>query len=150
MADRVSRSMATPIVYAREFWLQSIDLSKEVQSTIEALHFEGNRLLNQNIDEALDSLKDSRATLHFLGIHTLAPKRKSTGNCICLDQHCSLSFTRDCTNCHEHVRGCDETSIVLLLPRLTNGNCLSKVLLMRHARITHLPNDRSFHFQYPI
>lgn len=42
--------------------------SREVLTTDEVLSFEGNELLNSEMDEALHLLKDGRATLHSLDL----------------------------------------------------------------------------------
>lgn len=48
----------------------------EVQHTLQDLSFDGAGLFAEQTDSRLHSLKDSRATLKSLGVHTLTTQRK--------------------------------------------------------------------------
>lgn len=69
-ADTSSKAMATAITMCHESWLPTAGFSTEV------LPFVETHLFDQKPDESLHTLKDSRATLHSLGIYTPALKRK--------------------------------------------------------------------------
>lgn len=73
VADTSSRAVATHIIMCRESWLHAMGFPGVVENSIEDLSFNETHLFNQKTDESLHTLKDSRPTLHSLGIDT---KRK--------------------------------------------------------------------------
>ncbi|EMP40973.1 hypothetical protein UY3_01790 [Chelonia mydas] len=77
-ADAATRVMATGVAMRRGAWLQVFDLPYKVQQTIQIqdLPFEGVTLFSEKTDKRLHSLKDSRATLKSLGLHTPATQWK--------------------------------------------------------------------------
>ncbi|EMP42616.1 hypothetical protein UY3_00081 [Chelonia mydas] len=75
-ADLVARTIASGVVMRRSAWLQESGLPPEVQNTLQDLPFKGSGLFSDQTDTRLHSLKDSRATLKLLGMHTLVTQRK--------------------------------------------------------------------------
>lgn len=75
-ANAICQAIATTIVMQYESWLCSSGFPREVQNTIEDLPFDKTDSFNENTDESLHSLKDSRTTFHFLGHYTLGPKEE--------------------------------------------------------------------------
>lgn len=62
-ADTAARSISMVVVMHRAPWLQLSGFSREVQSTVEDLPFDGHRLFSETMNDSLDTLKDSRATI---------------------------------------------------------------------------------------
>lgn len=62
-SDTASRSMATSVTTHRASWLQVSDIRKKVKHTIENFLFESKELFSIHEENALHSLKDSRAML---------------------------------------------------------------------------------------
>lgn len=77
-ADMAIRSITTTTVMGQASWLHLSGFPREVQSTVEGLPFEGQKLFAGKT-ESLHSLKDSRATLRSLGIYIQATKHKQGG-----------------------------------------------------------------------
>ncbi|XP_065446569.1 serine/arginine repetitive matrix protein 2-like isoform X1 [Chrysemys picta bellii] len=75
-ADAAARTIASGVVMRRSAWLQASGLPPEVQTTLQDLPFEGSGLFSDQTDARLHSLKDSRATLKSLGMHTPVMQRK--------------------------------------------------------------------------
>ncbi|XP_065413298.1 uncharacterized protein LOC135973527 [Chrysemys picta bellii] len=75
-ADAAARTIASGVVMRRSAWLQASGLPPEVQTTLQDLPFEGSGLFSDQTDAGLHSLKDSRATLKSLGMHTPVTQRK--------------------------------------------------------------------------
>lgn len=75
-ADSAVRMIASGVVMRRSGWLQASDLPPEVQNTLQDLPFKGSGLFSKQTDSRLHSLKDSRATVKSLGMHTRATQRK--------------------------------------------------------------------------
>nr|XP_042697612.1 uncharacterized protein LOC122172305 [Chrysemys picta bellii] len=75
-ADAAARTIASGVVMRRSAWLQASGLPPEVQTTLQDLLFEGSGLFSDQTDARLHSLKDSRATLKSLGMHTPVTQRK--------------------------------------------------------------------------
>lgn len=61
-------------------WLQSSGLSLEVQQSIKDLPFNGSAQFADQTDFRLLGMKDSRATLHSLGIYTPLSTRQHFSN----------------------------------------------------------------------
>ncbi|EMP23977.1 PARP1-binding protein [Chelonia mydas] len=68
--------MATGVAMRRGAWLQVSGLPYKMQQIIQGLTFEGVTLFSEKTDKRLHSLKDSRATLKSLGLHTLGMQRR--------------------------------------------------------------------------
>ncbi|EMP32667.1 hypothetical protein UY3_10192 [Chelonia mydas] len=75
-ADTAARTVPSGVVMRRSAWLQESGLPPEVQNTLQDLPFEGSGLFSDQTDARLHSLKDSRAMLKSLGMHTPATQRK--------------------------------------------------------------------------
>ncbi|EMP37492.1 hypothetical protein UY3_05305 [Chelonia mydas] len=69
--DSAARTLSLGVVM-RTSWLQVSGLPPEVQQTLQDLPFKGSGLFLDQTDSKLHSLKDSRATMKSLGMHTLA------------------------------------------------------------------------------
>ncbi|EMP34166.1 hypothetical protein UY3_08671 [Chelonia mydas] len=74
--DSAARTIASGVVMRLSVLLQESGLPPEVQNTLQDLTFEGSGLFFKQTDSRLHGLKDSRATLKSLGMHTLATQRK--------------------------------------------------------------------------
>lgn len=61
--NTAARSLASNLVFRRDSWLQISDFPNEVQTTLEDLPFDNQKLFSNKTDESLHSLKDSPATL---------------------------------------------------------------------------------------
>ncbi|EMP35675.1 hypothetical protein UY3_07161 [Chelonia mydas] len=70
-----ARMVISAVVMRWSSWLQCSRLSQEMQTTLQDLPFEGEGLLELT-DAQLHCLKDSRATLWSLGLHTPQQIRK--------------------------------------------------------------------------
>ncbi|XP_074841550.1 coiled-coil domain-containing protein 178 [Carettochelys insculpta] len=71
VADTAARCTATTVVMRRELWLQTSGIPKDLQSKIEDLPFDREKLFADSTDSVLHSSKDSRTTLRMLGSRTL-------------------------------------------------------------------------------
>ncbi|EMP29605.1 hypothetical protein UY3_13263 [Chelonia mydas] len=69
-ADSTARTLALGIAVRRISWLQVSGLLSELQQTLQDLPFEGQVLFSDKTDSRLQSLKDSRAIICSLGMHT--------------------------------------------------------------------------------
>ncbi|EMP32126.1 hypothetical protein UY3_10751, partial [Chelonia mydas] len=74
--DSAARVVTSAVAMRCSSWLQSSGLSQKMQSTIQDLLFEGAGLFSELTDLRLLGLKDSRATLRSLGLHTPQQARK--------------------------------------------------------------------------
>lgn len=72
-ANSAARTMAYAVTMRHCLWLQLSGLSREVLQLVQDLPFEGNALLSEQMDAKPYSFKDSRATLHTLGLYTPRP-----------------------------------------------------------------------------
>lgn len=73
-ADTATRSISTAVVMHRVSWLQLLGFPREVQNAVEDLLFDDQKLFSGTTDESPHMLKNSVATLRFLGI--CAPTKK--------------------------------------------------------------------------
>ncbi|EMP42571.1 Putative protein C11orf85 like protein [Chelonia mydas] len=71
-----ARSTTTAVVMRRHSWLSSSSFPREVQTTIEDLPFDGDKLFASTTNDILHSMKDSRATLWSLGIQTSMTRKR--------------------------------------------------------------------------
>nr|XP_025040246.1 uncharacterized protein LOC112545717 [Pelodiscus sinensis] len=69
VADTAARAMATGIAMRRASWLLSAGAPKELQSKVEDLPFNRQKLFASSTDDILHSGKDSRTTLRTLGMY---------------------------------------------------------------------------------
>lgn len=76
VTDSAARSMTLAVTVHRSSWLQSSGFTHEVQQTFQDHPFEGSSLFLEQSDAKLHGLKDTRATLKSLGLHTSAASRK--------------------------------------------------------------------------
>ncbi|EMP40907.1 hypothetical protein UY3_01873 [Chelonia mydas] len=76
LADAAARTIRSGVVMRCLAWLQEEGLPPEVQNTLQDLPFEGSGLFSDQTDTRLHRLKDSRATLKSLGMHTPVTQRK--------------------------------------------------------------------------
>ncbi|XP_030422977.1 uncharacterized protein LOC115653627 [Gopherus evgoodei] len=76
LVDATARTIASGVVMRRSVWLKASGFPSEIQITLQDLLFEGSGLFSDQMDAKLYSLKDSRATLKSLGMHTLATQRE--------------------------------------------------------------------------
>lgn len=74
VAVTVARKTATAIMMCRTSLLQSSGFPKDLQSKMEDLPFDREKLFSTKADEILHFMKDSWAILHTLGIYTPATK----------------------------------------------------------------------------
>ncbi|EMP34017.1 hypothetical protein UY3_08825, partial [Chelonia mydas] len=72
-ADSAARTLSSGIAMRRISWLQASKLPPELQQTLQDLPFDG---FSEKTDLRLQSLKDSRAIMKSLGMHTVATQRK--------------------------------------------------------------------------
>ncbi|XP_075766581.1 uncharacterized protein LOC142820909 isoform X1 [Pelodiscus sinensis] len=70
VADTAAWAMATGLAMRRSSWLSSAGAPRELQNKVEDLPFDKQKLFASNTDEVLHSGKDSRTTLHTLGMYT--------------------------------------------------------------------------------
>lgn len=71
----MAKAMVTTVTVAPFSWLQSSGIAAEVQQMIESLPLKDYALFSSKMDEALHTLKDSRAVLKFLGLYIQDTKR---------------------------------------------------------------------------
>ncbi|XP_075774489.1 uncharacterized protein LOC102450277 [Pelodiscus sinensis] len=76
IANTAARVMATGIAMRRASWLLSAGAPKELQSKVEDLPFDCQKLFASTTDEVLHSGKDSRTTLRSLEMYTPPFKRR--------------------------------------------------------------------------
>ncbi|EMP34365.1 hypothetical protein UY3_08478 [Chelonia mydas] len=75
-ADTAARSTVAAVVMRQASWFTSSSFPCKVQNTVEDLPFDGEKLFAAKTNEVLHTMKDSRATLRSLGIHTAATRRR--------------------------------------------------------------------------
>ncbi|XP_074841624.1 uncharacterized protein LOC142008343 [Carettochelys insculpta] len=85
VADTAAHSTAK--VMRRASWLQSLGIPKELQSKVEDLPFEKQKLFAENTDAVLHSSEDSRTTLWTLGSVQWGPAPPSLGPGSYRDRH---------------------------------------------------------------
>lgn len=71
VADTSSYSLAT-VSSCNETWMQSSGFPKEIQTTIQDLPFNEDKLFSEKTDKSLHSLKESGATLWSRDLHPIA------------------------------------------------------------------------------
>ncbi|EMP36978.1 Integrin alpha-8 [Chelonia mydas] len=75
-ADTAARTIATAEVMRRSSWLPASGIPKDLQTKVEDLPFDKDKLFSKKNDELLHTMKDSRVTLRTLGIHPSLPRRQ--------------------------------------------------------------------------
>ncbi|EMP41809.1 hypothetical protein UY3_00938 [Chelonia mydas] len=68
MADTAARTTATAVVMCRSSRLSASGIPKDLQTKVEDLPFDKDKLFSRKTDKVLHIRKDSRDTLHTLGI----------------------------------------------------------------------------------
>lgn len=76
VAVDASRDLATGIIMRRNSQLQSLCFPRDIQNMIQDLPYDELNLFIGKMNEFLCLLNNSISTLHFLGIYTLATRRK--------------------------------------------------------------------------
>lgn len=74
--DTLARVMTFAVLMRRASWLQNSGIAPDVQQAINGLPFDAWMLFS---DKTLQSFKDSRAALCFLGVYTLTEQRRHYG-----------------------------------------------------------------------
>lgn len=69
-ANLTAQVVASAVVLPCSAWLQTTGLSLEMQTSIQDLPFNRVGLFSEQTDAMLHGLKDTRATLRSLGMHT--------------------------------------------------------------------------------
>ncbi|EMP27887.1 Voltage-dependent calcium channel subunit alpha-2/delta-3 [Chelonia mydas] len=76
MADAAVHTTATAVVMHRSSWLSASGIPKDLQTKVEDLPFDKDKLFSKKNNELLHTMKDSRATLCTLDIHSSLPRRQ--------------------------------------------------------------------------
>ncbi|XP_075781869.1 uncharacterized protein LOC112545341 [Pelodiscus sinensis] len=76
VADMAARSIATAIAMRRSSWLVTAGVPRELQMKVEDLPFNRTKLFAEKTNEVLHMGKDSRTTLHTLGMYAPPFKRR--------------------------------------------------------------------------
>lgn len=76
VADTAAGSVSIAVVTRLTSWVQLSGFPQEVQSAMKDLLFNGQKLFIDSTDNSLHTLKDSRATLRYLGVYVSADKRE--------------------------------------------------------------------------
>ncbi|EMP35430.1 hypothetical protein UY3_07393 [Chelonia mydas] len=74
--DMAVRTTAMVVIMRRASWLQSSGIPRDLQTTVEDLPFDREKLFSTKTDKVLHSVKDSRTTLQTLGIYTPPNRRR--------------------------------------------------------------------------
>ncbi|EMP29427.1 hypothetical protein UY3_13470, partial [Chelonia mydas] len=75
MADTTARTTANAVVMRRSSWLSASGIPKDLQTKVEDLPFDKDKLFSKKTNEVLHTMKDSRATLRTLGTYLSLPRR---------------------------------------------------------------------------
>ncbi|EMP39556.1 hypothetical protein UY3_03152, partial [Chelonia mydas] len=75
-ADTAACTTTTAVVKDRSPWLSASGIPKDLQTKVEDLPFDKDKLFSKKPDELFHTMKDSRATLCTLGIHPSLPRRQ--------------------------------------------------------------------------